>query len=104
MNGESSRNPRAAPRSVKARVFLRRESTTHGRDVRSVKILRSRSYRDRSCNRSEPYEFPMARFSNLVNSRMNASLTVPVGPLRCLPMISSATPCASGGGWLLSAY
>src|SRR5262245_6548577 len=50
------------------------------------------------------YEFPTARFSNLVNSRINASLTVRVGPLRCLPLSNSATPCASGGGWLLSAY
>ena len=40
---------------------------------------------------------PAARFSKRVNSRMKASLTTPVGPLRCLPMISSATPCAVGG-------
>src|SRR5262245_16196558 len=46
---------------------------------------------------------PAARFSNRVNSRMNASLTTPVGPLRCLPMMSSATPCASTGE-SLSAY
>ena len=45
---------------------------------------------------------PSARFSKRVNSRMNASFTTPVGPLRCLPMMSSATPCASVGGWLLS--
>src|SRR2546422_9515418 len=49
-------------------------------------------------------EFPAARFSNRVNSRMNASLTTPVGPLRCLPTMSSATPCASVGGWLRSTY
>ena len=42
---------------------------------------------------------PWARFSNLVNSLMNASLAVPVGPLRCLPMMISATPCASWLGW-----
>src|SRR5262249_28167882 len=47
---------------------------------------------------------PTARFSKRVYSRMNASLTIPVGPLRCLAMISSATPCVSAGGWLLSAY
>ena len=38
---------------------------------------------------------PCARFSNRVNSLMNASLAVPVGPFRCLPMMISATPCAS---------
>ena len=37
------------------------------------------------------------RFSKRVNSRMNASLTTPVGPLRCLAMISSAMPCVLGG-------
>jgi hypothetical protein len=37
-------------------------------------------------------DHPIARFSNRVNSRMNASLTTPVGPFRCLPMMSSATP------------
>jgi four helix bundle protein len=36
-----------------------------------------------------------ARFSNLVCSLMNASLTTPVGPLRCLPTMISATPSAS---------
>ena len=45
-----------------------------------------------------------ARFSNRVNSRMNANLTTPVGPLRCLPMISSAIPSFSGGGCVLSKY
>src|SRR5439155_17790999 len=49
-------------------------------------------------------ELPTSRFSNRVNSRMNASLTTPVGPLRCLPTISSAMPCASVGGWLRSTY
>ena len=47
---------------------------------------------------------PAARFSNRVNSRMNASLTTPVGPLRCLPTMSSATPWLSAGACVLSAY
>ena len=34
----------------------------------------------------------LARLLNLVNSRVNCSLTVPVGPWRCLPMITSALP------------
>ena len=34
----------------------------------------------------------VARLLNLVNSRVNCSLTVPVGPCRCLPMITSALP------------
>ena len=34
----------------------------------------------------------LARFSNRVMGLMKASLTVPVGPLRCLPMMISATP------------
>ena len=38
---------------------------------------------------------PCARFSKRVYSLMNASLAVPVGPFRCLPMMISATPCAS---------
>ena len=47
---------------------------------------------------------PAARFSKRVYSRMNASLTTPVGPLRCLPMINSATPALSAaGGAFLSA-
>ena len=52
--------------------------------------------------RVDRYAPPPARFSKRVNSRMNASFTTPVGPLRCLAMISSAVPCASVGGWLLS--
>src|SRR5204863_6224823 len=55
-------------------------------------------------DRRGDYALPIARFSNRVNSRMKASFTTPVGPLRCLPTISSATPCASVAGWLLSAY
>src|SRR5258708_17171656 len=47
---------------------------------------------------------PIARFSNLVNSRMKASFTMPVGPLRCFAIMSSATPCASVGGAFLSRY
>src|SRR5438132_14363155 len=47
---------------------------------------------------------PVARFSKRVNSLMNASLTTPVGPLRCLPMMISATPSPSAGAWFLSAY
>ena len=35
---------------------------------------------------------PDARFSNLVSGFRNASFTVPVGPLRCLLMITSDTP------------
>ena len=47
---------------------------------------------------------PAARFSKRVYSRMKASLTTPVGPLRCLPMINSATPALSAaGGAFLSA-
>ena len=34
----------------------------------------------------------LAKLSNLVNGLMKASFTVPVGPLRCLPMMISATP------------
>ena len=41
------------------------------------------------------HDDPCARFSKRVNSLMNASLAVPVGPLRCLPMMISATPCSS---------
>ena len=52
--------------------------------------------RPRSC-----YTAPAARFSKRVNSRIKASFTTPVGPLRCLPMMSSATPCASVGGVLV---
>jgi len=46
---------------------------------------------------SRPDHAPIARFSNLVNSRMKASFTMPVGPLRCFPRMISATPCASVG-------
>ena len=35
---------------------------------------------------------PMARVSKRVRGLRKASLTVPVGPLRCLPMMISATP------------
>jgi hypothetical protein len=35
---------------------------------------------------------PEARLSNRVSGLRKASLTVPVGPLRCLPMMTSATP------------
>src|SRR5688500_15117992 len=40
---------------------------------------------------------PAARLPNRVCSRMKASLTVPVGPLRCLAMMISATPSESDG-------
>jgi hypothetical protein len=39
-----------------------------------------------------------SRFSKRVNSLMKASLTVPVGPLRCLPMMISAMPRFSSVG------
>src|SRR3989442_5831106 len=42
-----------------------------------------------------------ARFANRVCSRRNASLTMPVGPLRCLATISSAMPAFSLFGSLL---
>ncbi len=43
---------------------------------------------------------PSAMDSNRVELFRNASLTVPVGPLRCLRMISSATPSSSGSSGL----
>ena len=45
---------------------------------------------------SPPAADPAARFSNRVYCLRNASRTVPVGPLRCLPMMISAMPSASG--------
>src|SRR5689334_9411000 len=79
---------------------------------RVVRLLRLQVADDGGVVRSErlqvdfgdgrPDHAPSARFSKRVNSRMKASFTTPVGPLRCLPMMSSATPCASVGGWLLS--
>jgi len=44
--------------------------------------------RDRRTN----HGVPCARFSKRENSLMNASFAVPVGPLRCLPMMISAVP------------
>src|SRR5258708_32813239 len=43
---------------------------------------------------------PSASDSNLVELFRNASFTVPVGPLRCLRIISSATPSSSGSSGL----
>jgi hypothetical protein len=43
---------------------------------------------------------PSALDSNRVELFKNASLTVPVGPLRCFRMISSATPSSSGSSGL----
>src|SRR4029453_16761299 len=40
---------------------------------------------------------PLARLPNRVCSRMKASFTVPVGPLRCLAMMISAMPSVSDG-------
>ena len=37
-----------------------------------------------------------SKFSNRVYSLMKATRTVPVGPFRCLPMMSSANPLFSG--------
>ena len=42
------------------------------------------------------YCAPWARFSNRVYWLRNDSFTVPIGPLRCLPMMISAMPCSSG--------
>ena len=39
--------------------------------------------------------YSLHMFSNRVNSLRNASFTVPVGPLRCFEMISSAIPAFS---------
>ena len=39
---------------------------------------------------------PGAKFSKRVNSLMKVSRMVPTGPLRCLPMMISATPWSSG--------
>ena len=49
--------------------------------------------------RRRQYEPGAAKFSKRVYSPMNVSRTVPIGPLRCLPMMISATPlsCVS---WL----
>jgi len=54
--------------------------------------------RGRRPNHISPPLPPCARFSKRVNSRMKASFTTPVGPLRCLAMISSAVPADSVGG------
>jgi hypothetical protein len=37
----------------------------------------------------------VARFSNCVNCEMNDNRTVPCGPFRCFPMITSAIPLLS---------
>ena len=50
------------------------------------------------------HDDPCARFSKRVNCLTNASLAVPIGPLRCLPMMISATPCWSGFGCLRRTY
>src|SRR5438093_13569110 len=55
-------------------------------------------------DRRGDYAPPMARFSKRVYSRMKASFTMPVGPLRCLATISSATPSLSAAGCVLSLY
>src|SRR5262245_60937640 len=81
--------------------FPRRKTTAvSDRDER----LRDDAQDEQPEQNGECYDGPIARFSNRVNSLRNARRTTPVGPLRCLPMISSATPSDSVGGALLSAY
>ena len=46
----------------------------------------------------DQYSAPPAKFSNRVYSPRNVILTVPVGPFRCLPMISSAEPLSAESG------
>ncbi len=80
-----------------------------GEKLDDVAIVRFERVEVDACGRrtdqcDPPPPAPAARFSNLVNSRMNASFTTPVGPFRCLPMISSAVPVASEGGAFLSTY
>src|SRR5204862_3154475 len=70
--------------------------------VDDVAIVRFQRVEIDARNRRADHAAPAARFSNRVNSRMNASLTTPVGPLRCLPTISSATPWLSAGACDLS--
>ena len=67
-------------------------------DVRSAST--DRSARD---GRPHGYGDPCrSRFSKRVYSLRNASLTVPIGPLRCLPMMISAIALRSP--WLSASY
>ena len=48
--------------------------------------------------RRRQYEPGAAKFSKRVYSPMNVSRTVPIGPLRCLLMMISATPLSAESG------
>src|SRR5579871_6435066 len=67
-------------------------------DLPSLLVSLGRAQDDSS--QYSPPPLSCARFSNRVERLMNASFTTPVGPLRCLAIISSALPSRSGSSGL----
>lgn len=70
----------------------------HGVEI-DVGVSRSDHGTDRFCRRARSkrrYSYEAARLENVVYGFTKASLTTPVGPLRCLPTMISANPSSSG--------
>ena len=75
----------------------RNELGFHVSSVPRRRLCSKRSHSDHVRRNLAP-QMPLAIEANLVYWFMNASRTVPVGPLRCFAMMISASPRASESG------